>query len=222
MELNITNLKAILFDMDGTLIDSEPLHEKAFFSMLSETSYQFDFHTLSQRFRGQTDIEVFKAINLEKPGTFSNNLDSLIDEKNQRMIKLLENVMNEQIIIEGVYDTLKKLSGMNIKMALVSASEEKIVNVLLAKTGLASFFRVILHRSSTYLSKPSPSPYFKAMRELKVKSNQTLIFEDSITGVTSALDSGAKVIRVKTESNDQELTKFNHLETIANFNQLQF
>lgn len=186
---------AILFDLDGTLMNTEPLHAKA----LSTYFHRDDLEKLLERFIGVADTDVFYKLQKEKllPATLS--LNQFLKDKNETMARLISELSDNEF---DHYLTPSLLAFLNhpkikkIKKAVVSASESLVVERLLQKKDLRKNFVATFYRGLTFKSKPSASPYLLAMRELSLSTSKTMIFEDSPTGTRAALESGALVVRI--------------------------
>lgn len=187
---------AILFDMDGTLVNTEPLHAKAAVMVLSELGVQVDLMACIDQFYGMTDHVVLKTV---CPQMSSAEIDKAIEQKNFHLINLFKKLADhekEKYITPGLFPFLNHLKRENKKCAVVSASEDIIVLETLACFGIDSFVNLQMGRNQTTLTKPHPDPYLEAMKRLGTSTDQTLIFEDSPTGIKSANASGAQVVRV--------------------------
>ena len=112
------------------------------------------------------------------------------------------------------------LKAQSIPASLVSASEQEIVDSLISRLALRPFFVQLYGRESTARTKPCPSPYFQAMRDHRVSSLNTLIFEDSLTGVEAALHSGAQVLRVITHLDDASKRRYSDIQSTDHFDWL--
>ncbi len=184
----LTGAKNILFDMDGTLVNTEPLHAKALLETLIELSpsRSYIIEELLQMFHGQADDAVFNA--LKKDLTIS--FDDFLKIKNKHFIKSVTD--SEMITDLRITDLLKQLKSNDYKIALVTASEKSAAYCLLRKEGLEQFFDVILTREDSSKTKPSPQPYLDAIRKLNIKKEDAFIFEDSETGIQAAIESKIK------------------------------
>jgi HAD superfamily hydrolase (TIGR01509 family) len=99
-------------------------------------------------------------------------------------------------ITPGLFDFLKRLKKEKKAIAVVSASEDIIVEKTLECFSIDSFVDLQMGRNQTILTKPHPDPYLEGMKRLNCLPHKTLIFEDSPTGLQSAIASGASVIRI--------------------------
>lgn len=199
----MTDLKAlvqhkdvILFDMDGTLVNTEPLHAKAAVIVLEEMGVKVDLMATIDQFYGMTDHVVLKTV---CPHLTDDEINKCIEQKNFHLIKLFNKLPDhekETYVTPGLFPFLQHLKDMNKKCAVVSASEDVIVFETLKCFGIDKFVELQMGRNQTPLTKPHPDPYIEAMRRLGTTHESTIIFEDSPTGIKSAHASKAAVVRV--------------------------
>lgn len=187
---------AILFDMDGTLVNTEPLHAKAAVLVLAELGVHVDLVSTIDQFYGMTDYIVLKTV---CPQLSDEEINKAIEQKNFHLIKLFQKLHEKEkadYITPGLFPFLNHLKKENKKMAVVSASEDIVVLETLKCFGIDHFMELQMGRNQTPLTKPHPDPYLEAMKRLKTTHHHTLIFEDSPTGIKSAAATNAQVVRV--------------------------
>lgn len=203
--------KVILFDMDGTLLHTEPVHAKAIAEVLPPINFPLNYKNflfqnpmdLHEFFRGQNDyrvFEVFKEIFKKNPpeGFDPNTLsepDEYILKKNEVLERVPFSELEPSFPIE-MKNFLDNLIEIGVKLALVSASQKPVVVSFSKKLTLERWFDFMMGAEDTKETKPHPMPYLEAMRRFEVTPSDTLIFEDSESGLTSALSSGAHVYKV--------------------------
>lgn len=215
----VKNKSAVLFDMDGTLVNTEPLHAKAAVMVLESMGIKIDLEKTIDQFYGMTDYVVLKTV---CPNLTDREIELAIDQKNKHLITLFKALHpneKEQYITPGLFHFLKHLKQEKIKCAVVSASEDIIVYETLLCFDIHSYMDLQMGRNQTSLTKPHPDPYVEGMRRLGVRPDQTLIFEDSPTGLKSAKLSLASVVRVTAfmhETSSQLIEDEYH--AIKNFN----
>ena len=186
----------ILFDMDGTMVNTEPLHAKAASIVLNNLGVKVDLMASLDEFYGMTDHVVLKKL---CPDLSEAEIDKCIEQKNLQLIKLFQNLSHdekESYITPGLFPFLQYLKDENKKIAVVSASEDIIVFETLKCFGIDIFVELQMGRNQTALTKPHPDPYLEAMKRLDITHNDTIIFEDSPTGIKSAYATKSEVVRV--------------------------
>jgi len=192
----VKNKSAVLFDMDGTLVNTEPLHARAAVMVLDSMGIKIDLESTIDQFYGMTDQVVLKTV---CPHLTDKEIDAAIEEKNKHLINLFKSLPQrekERYITPGLFDFLKFLRSEKKKLAVVSASEDIIVTETLLCFDIHTHVDLQMGRNQTVLTKPHPDPYIEGMKRLNVHAHETLIFEDSPTGLKSAKLSLAEVVRV--------------------------
>ena len=192
----LKDLDTVIFDMDGTIVNTEPLHARAAVFVLKSRGINIDLESCLNQFYGMTDTAVLK---MTCPSLSDGEIEEAIAEKNLHLLQLFEKLHvteKNQYITPGLFDFLKYLKKENKQLAVVSASEDIVVKETLKCFEIHSYMDLQMGRHQTQLTKPHPEPYLEGMRRLKTSADKTLIFEDSPTGLRSAVASGAKVIRI--------------------------
>ena len=182
-------MSAILFDMDGTLIDSEPLWLKAEIEVMAEVGCHWDEQDQINCLGGPAErTERYmqeRSQNIKPYGYFINRLHEVMRER----------ITNELDLIPNALSLLKECKDAGIKTALVTASSRDLMTIVLKRFPPGTF-DVIVSGDDVEKSKPDPAPYLLAAKQLSVDILKCLVLEDSLTGVQSGLSSGAKVIGI--------------------------
>lgn len=186
------DVKVVLWDMDGTIMETEELHTLSTQSLLKEhhPDKAFSFKEIEEVCVGETDKTILDTFQ-KKDCLKHFSLQEFIDQKTKIIADELKTTTPEQIFKPEIRELMGDLQKNGIKQAVVTSSEKDITHVLLDFLGLKNFFTQIITREDTPENKPSPMPYLKAMELLKAKPDETLIFEDSQTGLTAAKKSNA-------------------------------
>ncbi len=197
-KIDWNKINFVIFDMDGTMVNTEPLHAKAMHDILLENGLEFPHNaeSMHEQFVGMTDTVVLEAL---FPHLSIEVREDLIHKKNTRLAKVFKETSLrelEELTAPGIKDFFTFLKAKKIKMAVVSASENSVVKCTLEAFNLINEFEFWFGRGSTTLTKPHSEPYIKAMEKLSKGTLETVIFEDSPTGLKSAMGSGAKTIQV--------------------------
>ncbi|NOT78760.1 MAG: HAD family phosphatase [Bacteriovoracaceae bacterium] len=204
----VKNKEVVLFDMDGTLVNTEPLHAQAAVLVLDSLGVKVDLLSCIDQFYGMTDFVVIQSV---CPNMSEAEIHFAIEQKNKELINIFRQLSpneKESYLTPGIIDFLHHLRHLNKKCAVVSASEDIIVDETLACFGLDQFMQLQMGRNQTTLTKPHPDPYIEAMKRLKVTPEETLIFEDSPTGIKAATLSRAQVVRITEFSHGNSSQKF--------------
>lgn len=182
-------MSAILFDMDGTLIDSEPLWLKTEIEVMAEVGCHWDEQDQINCLGGPAErTERYmqeRSQNIKPYGYFINRLHEVMRTK----------INNELVLIPNALSLLKECKDAGIKTALVTASSRDLMTIVLKRFPPGTF-DVVVSGDDVEKSKPDPAPYLLAAKQLSVDILKCLVIEDSLTGVQSGLSSGAKVIGI--------------------------
>jgi len=196
-------LEAVIFDMDGVLIDSEPFHldvnEKIFENLginLSEDEY------LS--FIGTTHKDMWTTIKNRY------NLPQGVPELvNMQISGNIEYIKNEEIEeINGITNLLSRINSENIKIGIASSSPTEVIELVTNKLGIRDYFSSIVGGEKIKKGKPAPDIFLKAAKCLNAKPSDCIVIEDSKNGVQAAKTAGMKCVGFKNpNSGNQDLTK---------------
>lgn len=179
-------IRAVIWDVDGTLIDSEPLHLKALKAVCA--AHRVDISDLpDDRFIGVNLHGVWAALKDRFPATLA--MADWIDALN----KAYAANARELIEIPQASMVIKHLSGRGIRQVAVSNSNRAVVDVNLTTLGIAGLLEFSLSLDDVRTGKPDPEPYLTALFRLGLFPDQALAVEDSHTGVRSAKAAGIAV-----------------------------
>ncbi|QDZ42613.1 HAD family phosphatase [Corynebacterium sp. sy039] len=191
-------LKAIMWDMDGTLIDSEYLWEQALIELSENKGKRITSDHLRQTRGGNVNFSfdvISRYIGLD-PETIDRQ--QWREELYAQVIAL----MNEHLEIRpGVTELLKDLRSAGIPMALVTNTERAVATTAMQILG-DEYFDFVICGDEVESPKPAPDIYLKAAELLGFAVEECLIFEDSFTGMTAAIESGAHVIGLPEHCDD--------------------
>lgn len=195
-------LSAIIFDFDGIIVDSEPLHFRAFNEVLALTGKSISWEAYCSTYIGFDDRDAFKKIYSTTNETLSSKQQkNLIKQKAELLQRYIEN--GEAIPLPGAVDLIKSLPP-RLPIALCSGALRSDIDPILKQLGINDTFSVIVTAEDTAKSKPHPAPYCLALKKLKISSPKTAIaIEDTPAGIISAKGAGLKVLAV-TNSYDHD------------------
>lgn len=200
-ELKALNTKAIsfLFDMDGTLFNTEKYHALAMIMMAQKYNIipPYPEHEVHALMMGKADYLVFDIIKSWPGVPNSWAVDDFISEKNINLLGILEKAGSKDFFPEDTRKLLEEIKAEGHFLGLVTSSEEVITDALLKLAQIDHLFEIKLTRDNCPKHKPDPWPYLKAI-ELSGKSHtETFIFEDSEVGISAGVAANAHVIKVE-------------------------
>ena len=188
LEIPAGEFRAYLFDCDGTIADSMPLHLIAWQKSLAEWNCPFD-ERLLYTWGGRPTDEIVAALNdmhgLQMP------VDAVVERKEQLYYELLPQ-------LEPVVEVLEHINAMHsrIPFAVVSGSTRESVTKSLETLHLLDKFDLIVAAEDYARSKPAPDPFLTAAERLGVAPQHCLVFEDTELGIQSAKSAGMAWVRV--------------------------
>lgn len=182
-------MSAILFDMDGTLIDSEPLWLEAEIEIMEELGCNWDQQDQINCLGGPIDkTENYmqdRSNNIKPFGYFTEKLDDVMEKKLSTKLNLIPNALK----------IINDCKRSELKIALVTASSGRLMKAVLKRFPVGIFDAVVSY-DDVKRSKPDPEPYLLAAKTLGVDITNCVVLEDSLTGVQSGLSAGAQVIGI--------------------------
>jgi beta-phosphoglucomutase-like phosphatase (HAD superfamily) len=183
-------IAAIIFDMDGVLMDSEPLHLRATRFALGDRAQSYTERD-NQSFFGATDPEMFRVLrilfDLDAP------THELVLRKREHLISLIR---DENRRLPGVPDIPLRFREAGLRLGLVSASARPVIDAILESVGLSGAFETVVSGDEVARGKPAPDGYLMAARRLGVDPGQCFVVEDTLSGVLAAKAAGMKVAAV--------------------------
>lgn len=179
-------LKAILFDMDGVIVNTEPLHHKAYHQMFTDVNIDVS-DELYASFTGQSTLEICKRLCAH----FDLKLgpDTLVGLKRDHFRLLFESDA-ELALLDGVLDLIKEYHSKGMTLVLASsASMENITNIF-ERFDLDQYFVAKLSGADLEASKPHPEIFEKAALASGHERHECIVIEDSTNGIKAAKDAG--------------------------------
>ncbi|MFI4911443.1 MAG: HAD family hydrolase [Sedimentisphaeraceae bacterium JB056] len=199
-------IKAVIFDFDGVIADSEELHFRAFNQTLASYGVLVDQKVYWQKYLGFTDREAYEQMSIDHGLNFTDSkIEWLIDEKAVVFDQL---VHSDGVIIDGVLDFLKHLKDSNIPMAICSGATLSDIESVFESTkkrlgiDLAKHFEVIVTADEVKNGKPDPEGYLITVEKLReilgveLEASDCVVIEDSHWGIEAAKAAEMKVIGV--------------------------
>lgn len=209
--------KAIIFDLDGVICRTDQYHYLAWKQIADELGIPFD-EKVNERLRGVSRMASFDIILERYDGAMDEEEKVRWTDKKNEIYKSMLTRMSHDDLLDGVSDTLDKLRGMGLKLAIGSSSRN--TKFILGQLGLADFFDAVSDGTNITRSKPDPEVFLKAAEFLGMAPKDCLVVEDAEAGLQAAtaggMDSAAfGDIAVNSGLGTWNLTKFADLIDIA-------
>ncbi|XP_078155941.1 haloacid dehalogenase-like hydrolase domain-containing protein Sgpp isoform X1 [Carex rostrata] len=196
-------LGAILFDIDGTLTDSDPIHYYAFRKMLQEVGFN----------NGEPITEEFYSANIS--GMHNEELGKILfpDWDHDKSMKFMDDkealfrsLAKEQLKpVDGLHKLCKWVEDHGLKRAAVTNAPRANAELMISILNLSDFFQFLVIGSECERAKPFPDPYLKGLELLHASPDNTFIFEDSASGIRAGVAAGMPVVGLATRNPEQVL-----------------
>ncbi|HET9744492.1 MAG TPA: HAD family phosphatase [Chitinophagaceae bacterium] len=199
------NYKALLFDLNGTMIDDMDYHVKAWHTIFNDLGANISLERMKEECYGKNH-EVIERI---LPGRFS-------EVQKTQMSLAKETAYQEAFkphlkLINGLDEFLNKAYRQNIPMAIGSAAIMSNIDFVLDGLNIRKYFSAIVSAEDVSRSKPDPETYLKCARALKVTPVDCLVFEDAPKGVESAFNAGMRSVVLTILHQQHEFDRYNNI-----------
>ena len=184
-------IKAAIFDMDGLLIDSEPLWKQAKIEILGELGV-----TVSEEdAENTTGIRIDHTVEYfyQRTPWEGKSKDDVIDDILKRVIQLID---EKRPMMSGVLESIAFFRSQGLKLAVASSSPLELIRSVLEGLELEEYFQAICSAGELEYPKPHPEVYINTAKALEVDETECLALEDSISGLLSAKSARMKTIAI--------------------------
>jgi sugar-phosphatase len=187
--IQLSQYDAVIFDMDGVLIDSEPLWKIA----MEEV-----FHSLGSKLT-KADFQKTVGLRIDEVVHFWNHHENWgvkneNDVEEAIIVKMMELISANAAPLSGVIETLTFLKDSGLKIGLGTSSSSRLIEVVLSELNIKHFFDFTHSAETEAFGKPHPAVYLTVAQELTVSPNKCLVIEDSFNGVIAGLAAKMKVV----------------------------
>jgi HAD superfamily hydrolase (TIGR01509 family) len=215
----VTNaiLKAVIFDLDGTMVDNMMVHHKAWQKKLGELGLHMGLDEVIQNVHGINE-EILERLFGERY-----NPGERTQLSNEKEAAYREIFLPQLKLVDGLNELLTDLKSKNIPMGIGSAAPEVNVDFVVDNLNIRHWFKLILSSKDVQKGKPDPEVYLKVARQLGVPATSCLIFEDSPIGAEAVERAGAKSIIITTTHRKEEFENIQGiLAFISDYSHLTF
>jgi beta-phosphoglucomutase len=192
-------LQAIVFDFDGVIADSEPLHLRAFQQALAEEGIELSPQEYYARYLGYDDVGMFQALAGDRGLAMSDrHITALVARKGQKLQDLMR---ADSVLFPGAREFIRE-AARTVPIAIASGALRHEIDEIIDAADIGGLFPVIVASGDTPHSKPSPAPYLLAFERLRQNSGNGLdprrcvAIEDSRWGIESARGAGLRCVGV--------------------------
>ena len=189
--------RAAIFDLDGLLIDSEPLWQQSERECFAEIGVPLTQEQVEETLGMRTDEVVCLRFDQFGWDEEAHPLEEVDERITQRVIEL---IVAEGEAKEGVFQTLDFIEARGLRRAVASSPRISVIEAALGSLGIADRFELIQSAELELLGKPHPGVYLTAARRLGVPPSECLAFEDSLAGIESAKEAGMTCVAVPDRS----------------------
>lgn len=182
-------MKAVIFDMDGVLVDSQPYHFKADIDTMAEYGV----------IKGQKFYESFAGtLTADRMRTLKEmfGLDVPVEEMTIKRENMILDIMGKEDIkpVSGIPEFLRSIEEKGLTTAVASSSDYKLINLILDRLKIAQYFDSVTSGSDVKRGKPSPDVFLLAAERIGIEPSECLVVEDSENGVKAAKSAGMKAL----------------------------
>mgnify|MGYP000936416411 CR=1 FL=1 len=194
-------LEAVIFDMDGVIVDSEPWHLEVNLKLFEELGFELSLEEYKQ-FIGKSNIDMWSL--LKNKYSLKQSMQELLKIQGEKNIQYLQ--QQKDGLIEGILTLLRTLKEKGIPTGLASSSSLEYIEAVLDKYKIREYFQVVVTGESMEKGKPAPDIFLYTAKLLEAKSENCVVIEDSENGVKAAKAGGMRCIGFKNpNSGEQDL-----------------
>ena len=208
-------IEAVIFDMDGLIIDSEPLWKIAEIEIFKEVGFDFTVEMCAMTTGMRIDEVVgFWRKKLNWKNFTTNEIVHKIQTKMTQLIK------QKGKLLPGVYSALNLLKNNNISIALASSSSMSLINTTIETLEIRSFFNIVHSAENEIAGKPNPAVFLSTAKMLEINPDKCLVLEDSKAGMNAGLNANMRTIVIPEVGTSPQWSKkgFKCLRTMLEFN----
>jgi HAD superfamily hydrolase (TIGR01509 family) len=187
------SVKAVIFDLDATLVDSHGSHLEAFKSVFARRGVSVEDEDIAPKF-GMTAVEIMNEFLREK-GISKFSTEEIVKIAEERAVEYRKCDLK---LMPGAMELIKSLHGKEVRMAIATCSSRKNLEFAVKKTGIGGYIEVFVSGDGVKNGKPDPEILLKAAEKLGLKADECLAIDDSLLGVKAAVSAGMKCIAVAT------------------------
>jgi beta-phosphoglucomutase len=183
-------MKACIFDFEGVIVHSVDAHYLSWKKAAEKFGLQLDKTRYLKEMSGRKAYDNARTLLGDAP---SEKIESLVKEKTDYYIVLIDTLVKP---IRGIVPFLRVLKSNAVPIAIGSSSRRKIIDLVLKKYALDSYFETIISTEDVSHAKPHPEIFLTAAKKLSISPSECIVFEDSVSGARAASAAGMKLVLV--------------------------
>ncbi|MFL0253331.1 HAD family hydrolase [Clostridium neuense] len=197
--------KVIIFDMDGVIVDTEPIYREINKKLYKELGAEI---TLEEQFSFVGNGSRIIWTKVKNKANLKQSVEELMELSKNRKYEYLSKIGSKITLIRGIEQLLSSLKNNGFSIVMASSSPKKNIEVILNRVKLIDYFQYIVSGEDVVNGKPNPDIFLKAAEKLKAKASDCTVIEDSNNGVTGAKAAGMKCVGFRNlNSGNQDLSK---------------
>ena len=202
--------RALLFDLDGTLADTDSLHLPTWVDVLEPYGVRVDEEFYRESISGRNTSEIVRDL-----------LPELSDEENRSVGDAKEARFRERATelepLPGLVDFVERGRERGMRVALVTNAPEENVEALMLALGLRDLYDTVVLADEVEAVKPDPAPYAAALKKLGVSADEALAFEDSLSGISSSVAADIPTVGITSTQVPEKLRNAGAFMTVEDF-----
>jgi HAD superfamily hydrolase (TIGR01509 family) len=202
--------RALLFDLDGTLAETDSLHLPTWVDVLEPYGVKVDEEFYRKSISGRNTSEIVRDL-----------LPQLSDEENRSVGDAKEARFRERATelepLPGLLDFIERGRERGMSIVLVTNAPEENVRAILLALGLRDYFDTVVLADEVEAVKPDPAPYKAALEKLGLPAEEALAFEDSVSGISSSVAAGIPTVGITSSQVPERLREAGAFTTVDDF-----
>ncbi|WP_108482409.1 HAD family hydrolase [Oceaniglobus ichthyenteri] len=201
-------MKALLLDLDGTIVDSDPVHVAVFIDLLAEFGHDISAEHYFTALHGRQNVAIFsELLPNEDPQAMSERKEAMYRER-----------LDQVAPIAGLPDLLARARARGVKLGVVTNAPRANADAVLAAFGMSDTFDTIVIGEECARGKPDPLPYATGLANLGADPAHSFAVEDSPAGIRSAVAAGLYTFGMRSSLTAEKLLAAGAHDTITDFN----
>jgi beta-phosphoglucomutase len=196
----MSGIKAVIFDLDGTLLDNNEVHLKAWKKYLQDSGMEISDEDFKKNISGRTNKDA--VAHLYNREMSEKEASEYYLEKEEIYRNMYEKDISP---ISGLNDFLKDLADHNITMAIATSGIQVNIDFMFDHVPIKQYFKEVINSADITKGKPDPEIFIKTAKKLQIPAENCIVFEDSMAGVKAGKAAGMKVVALTTSHTAEEL-----------------